>query len=190
MLGSPPPTNTAFWLEHMTTKWILMRWTLVMSSLYETHIWWCHHIMLSGLEMFTAIFLQFLPKNKARQVRSMFRNNVFFSKKTIKNSESEKNISQNFLNSQQVYIVDKHHCNYTDFVQNKLNMEYRISVHHRPSEPPKKSGDHFLRLSKHIIEMLCVSVNVSHFMSHFIISLIIQWNHILSIISMPIYDFY
>ena len=52
MLGSPP-TNTAFWLEHMNTKWSIKWWH---------H--WCHHFMLSGPEVFTPIFLQFLPKTR------------------------------------------------------------------------------------------------------------------------------
>ena len=45
-----------------------------MSTSYETHIgdvnilwdthWWCHDFTLSGPEVFTKIFLQFLPKTR------------------------------------------------------------------------------------------------------------------------------
>ena len=38
-VGNPPPPNTAFWLEHMNTKWSIKRWH---------H--WCHRFMFLVLK--------------------------------------------------------------------------------------------------------------------------------------------
>ena len=52
---------------------LLSDWTDIgdVITLWDTH-WWCHHFMFSGPEVFTPIFLQFSPKNKARQIRWWF----------------------------------------------------------------------------------------------------------------------
>ena len=59
MLGKPPPTNTAFWLDRHWWCHYFMRYTLVMSSLYA---FWSWNVSTN----FPAV----LAKNKARQVRS------------------------------------------------------------------------------------------------------------------------
>ena len=61
MLGKPPPTNTAFWLDRHWWCHHFMRDTLVMSWLYGFWSW-------SVYTNFPAV----LTKNKARQVRSIF----------------------------------------------------------------------------------------------------------------------
>ena len=57
--------NKYSWCWESPLQILLSDWTDIgdVITLWDTH-WWCHHLMFSGPEMFTPIFLQFLPKTK------------------------------------------------------------------------------------------------------------------------------